>query len=407
MKILTNKFNKNLMDNSEKFLIITIFNKNDKDKENGKFEICLNEVKSIEKIKEEYKQSLGLENIDINKINLCFIDEDKDKNIINEFNDLIKYSNINSENNNLSIKLIAEMSEEKTNTNKIDNQNKANNPIYINKNNNNTYKITDDDKDRKIKELIYENEILNMICKKYKDKLKELINKYVKKNHDLKNKNRELSPKNNADGKSQKEVINNTNTKKNDINEKDKDTVYIRDIQFINIKCNKCERKNDIKIFQCMSCKDYYLCQDCFIENNNKTQRFHKHRFLYFFEIIFPKEFMEQIRKKRIDDKNYNEIIDKFNDTLINIFFDGKGNFSNKKYNMDLSHIEKLKTLCNDMNKINEDPLKYFEEYKILYINPALQKIEKEGKQKEIVTLIKEKIQLFTINLKNYSKKGK
>ena len=89
------------------FLIVTIVNKN------RKFRIQLNEMENIEKIKEICKPKLGFENIDINKINLCFIDDDKEKNIINEFNDLIEYSNINSENGNLSIELIAEISKER------------------------------------------------------------------------------------------------------------------------------------------------------------------------------------------------------------------------------------------------------------------------------------------------------
>ena len=57
------------------------------------------------------------------------------------------------------------------------------------------------------------------------------------------------------------------------------------------------------------------------------------------------------------------------------------------------------------MNRINEDPFKYFEEYKTFYINPNLKKIEKEGKQKEIILLIKEKIQLFMFNLNSYAQK--
>ena len=57
------------------------------------------------------------------------------------------------------------------------------------------------------------------------------------------------------------------------------------------------------------------------------------------------------------------------------------------------------------MNRINEDPFKYFEEYKTFYINPNLKKIEKEGKQKEIILLIEEKIQLFMLNLNSYAQK--
>mgnify|MGYP003571343112 CR=1 FL=1 len=182
------------MDNSEQVLIITILDKN----ENPITELKLNKVESIEKIKDDCKKNLGIGNIDINKINLCFIDDDKDKNIINEFEDLIVYSNI--ENNNLSIALIAEISGEKDNIK--DSQNKDNNPIHIN-NNKNSNKIIDDDTDRKINELKAEIEILNIICKKYKDKLKELIEKYEKQNRDLrnvdsKNENRELNDENNV-----------------------------------------------------------------------------------------------------------------------------------------------------------------------------------------------------------------
>ena len=162
-----------------------------------------------------------------------------------------------------------------------------------------------------------------MICKKYKDKLKELIGEYKKKIRDLKyvnslTENKELTHKNknknNINTNPQNENINNLNLKQNNINEKEKekDTLCIRDVQFINIKCHKCEKKNDINIFQCVCCENYYLCQDCYNENNDKTLCFHKHRFLYFFEIKFPKELMKKINKKRKVDKNYNEVINRF-----------------------------------------------------------------------------------------------
>jgi len=69
------------MDNSEQVLIITILDKN----ENPITELKLNKVESIEKIKDDCKKNLGIGNIDINKINLCFIDDDKDKNIMPYF----------------------------------------------------------------------------------------------------------------------------------------------------------------------------------------------------------------------------------------------------------------------------------------------------------------------------------
>ena len=161
------------MNNSEQLLIITISINN----KNDNCEIPLTEVESIEKIKEICKQKLGFESIDINKINLCFIDDDKEKIIINEFDDLIKYSNTNSE-NNLSIKLIAEIIKE--NESIIDNINKENNLNDITNNSENRNKIINDYKDRIINKLNAEIENLKMKCKEYKDIIKNLIDKYEK-----------------------------------------------------------------------------------------------------------------------------------------------------------------------------------------------------------------------------------
>jgi len=384
------------MNNSEQFLIITL-NKNNECK------IQLNEVENIEKIKEDCKQKLGFGNIDINKINLFFIDDNEDKNIINEFNDLIKYSNINSE-DNLSIELVVEISEEKESI--INNQNKENNTISINNNKKNINKIIFDDKDRKINELNAIIEKLIMKLQKYKDKLKELIDKYEKKISDLKNldpkkENRELIHEN-FTIKTPNENINNINLKSNNINTKERKSLYIEDILYINIKCNKCKKKNNKNIFQCVYCENYFLCQDCHNKNNKEAKKFHDHEYLYFFEIIFPIELMTLIKRKKEKKKVYYEVIDKFNDFLTSIFFDEDKNFSNKKYNIDIQHIENLKSLCNDMIKFNEDPFKYFEDYKQMYINPKIENIEKdekEEKQKEILISIGEKLQLIWLNL--------
>ena len=386
------------MNNSEQFLIITL-NKNKKDE----CEIHLNEVESIEKIKEDCKQKLGFGNIDINKINLFFIDDNEDRNIINEFNDLIEYSNINSE-DNLSIELVVEINEEKERI--INNQNKENNTISINNNKKNINKIIIDDKDRKINELNAIIEKLIMKLQKYKDKLKELIDKYEKKISDLKKldpkkENRELIHEN-ITIKTPNENINNINLKSNNINTKERKSLYIEDILYINIKCNKCKKKNNKNIFQCVYCENYFLCQDCHNKNNKEAKKFHDHEYLYFFEIIFPIELMTLIKRKKEKKKVYYEVIDKFNDFLTSIFFDEDKNFSNKKYNIDIQHIENLKSLCNDMIKFNEDPFKYFEDYKQMYINPKIENIEKdekEEKQKEILISIGEKLQLIWLNL--------
>ena len=387
------------MDNSEQFLMITISNEN----KNREFTIKLNEMKNIKEIKEECKQKLEFENIDINKINLCFIDGDEDKSIINEFNDLIEYSNIKSGNNNLSIELIAEINEEKYNIK--DSQNKENNPIYINKNNEKLNKNIDDDKDRIINKLKAEIEKLVMKCKKYKDQLKELIDKYEKKIHNLecgdsKKENRELIHENNniyINDYSQKENINNLNLNSNDIKKYEKKILTRQDVQFIKNKCNKCGKQNDNNIFQCVKCENYYLCPACHKENIKTNNKIHKHKF--YFEIKFPDKLMEKIKNKEKNDKEYYEVINKFNDFLNNIFFDKNGNLSKEQYIANKKNINKFKNLCNEMNKIKEDPFKYFEEYKKETINPKIENMEKEGKQEEMIFLINEKLNLISNNL--------
>ena len=364
------------MDNSEQVLIITILDKN----ENPITELKLNKVESIEKIKDHCKKNLGIGNIDINKINLCFIDDDKDKNIINEFEDLIVYSNI--ENNNLSIALIAEISGEKDNIK--DSQNKDNNPIHIN-NSKNSNKIIDDDTDRKINELKAEIDILNIICKKYKDKLKELIEKYEKQNRDLrnvdsKNENRELHDENNVT-----------------IKKKEKNLLDRQNIQFISNNCNKCGKKSDKNIFQCVKCENYYLCQACHKENSKENKRFHEHKF--YFEIKFPDDLMTIIKLKEKSEKDYYDTINKFNAFLSGIFFDKDGNLSNQKYIENKLNIKILKNLCNEMKKIKVDPLKYFENYQKQAINKKLEIIKKEGNPGEMIGLINQKLKEINNNL--------
>ena len=332
------------MNNSESFLIITILNRN------LKYEIQLNEVESLDKIKEICKQKLGLGSIDLTKINLYFIDDNKEKKIINKFNDLIEYSNKNSENDNLSIELIVEISKE--NKNIIENQNEKNNIINNIENNN---KIIDDYKDM-INKLNAEIEKLKMKCKEYESKIKKLIDKYEVKISDLikvdsKKENKELTYKNNNNINDIPEKENNNNLNPNCINKDVKKIFNTKDIKFINAECNQCKKRNYIKIFQCVSCEDYYLCQDCYYLNNINTIKFHEHKYLYFFEIIFPVDLMLLIKKEEEKDKIYNQVINKFNLLLNNIFFDENGNFSNTKYIINDSHIEELKSVLNDMDK--------------------------------------------------------
>ena len=358
------------MNNKEQLLLITILNKNEDENEHGKYEIQLNEVENIEKIKEDSKQKLGFENIDINKINFFFIDKEKDKILINEFNDLIEYSNLNNENNNLSIKLIAEISEDK---NCMDNQNIENNIKNSQKGNKNI----DDYKERMITELNFVIDKLKIKCEKYRDKIKKLTDNYEKIILGLKN----------VDSK-------NYNT---DIKKKEKKNLTRQDIQFIKNKCNNCGKQNDNNIFQCVKCGNYYLCPACHKENIKPNKNLHEH--IYFFEIKFPDKLMEKIRLKEKNDKEYYEAIDKFNDFLNGIFFDKNGNLTKQQFIANRKNIRIFKNLCNGMNNIKEDPFKYFEEYKKETINPKIESLVNEGKQEDIILLINEKLNLISNNL--------
>ena len=55
------------------------------------------------------------------------------------------------------------------------------------------------------------------------------------------------------------------------------------------------------------------------------------------------------------------------------------------------------------MEKINEDPFEYFEDYKKSFINPNIKNIERERNHKDIIPLINEKVNLLLINLMSVS----
>ena len=98
-------------------------------------------------------------------------------------------------------------------------------------------------------------------------------------------------------------------------------------------------------------------------------------------------------------DKEYYEVIDKFNDFLNVIFFEKDGNFSEKQYIVNKSNIARFRSLYYEMNKFKVDPLEYFELYKKSTINPKIESLEKEGKHETILLLINEKLNLISNNL--------
>ena len=262
---------------------------------NKGFVIPYKEGLTLEEIKKQCQTNFKLEEEDINNLILLFNDNDGGKIIINNIKEfcLLKFG-INKFNS--SIELILEINQEI----KILNSNNIFKNIMSNTNN--------DEYDKLIIEL--KNEIGNLKnkCNNYEKRIKELL---LKCQQNIKNeikKEKKLCVIENENFS-----INNLKSNQNDINKKEKKILTTKDMKFINIECNKCKKKNYIKIFQCVACENYYLCQNCHNENNIKTLRFHEHKYLYFFEIIFPVELMKLIIKKEEKVNIYNKTIEKFN----------------------------------------------------------------------------------------------
>ena len=75
------------MDDLESMIIIKVFY------ENKTFDITTNVNMSLEEIKKKFAEKIKYNDKNFDKINLWYIDEDNDKNLINNSNDLIEYSN--------------------------------------------------------------------------------------------------------------------------------------------------------------------------------------------------------------------------------------------------------------------------------------------------------------------------
>ena len=391
------------MDGKELFLKIKI------SYENNHEEIICNKEKEIEEIKKECKNKLGVNDIDINDINLWFIDEDKEKNMIYEFDDLINFSKEYIP-NYLSIDLIVEICKKYNEENYIHNDKKEENNINADK-----YEVLDNyknvikAKDKIILDLKNEIEILKFKCKKNKssaNSYKNLINYLVKISNvnsikelkkKLKKQNKE-NEENNIQIKEQNKDI--EHFKDNKLKNEKRIFLYKENFDFINKICNKCSNQNNSNIYRCAFCKDYYLCSKCLKENEKKEKQYHEH--IYFFEVIFPEKLIELIELAKNKDEKYNSIIGKFNDFLNKIFFDDNGNFSLEKYN---ANNTKLKSLVKEMKSIKESPLSYIDDYKITCLNLEMEKLKNQNKlTDQLVYLIPEKISYLKFNIEEIEK---
>ena len=166
--------------------------------------------------------------------------------------------------------------------------------------------------------------------------------------------------------------------------------IKYKDIEFIHEKCLLCKKKCENKIYKDYKKNNIYLCENCYkkeIKSQYKED---------YFEIKFPENILKlkeerKIRRKALGNK---PIID-FNNFINQIFFDKEGNFSTKEINeINDKEFSELKRIYDDMILINENPVKYFADYQVSYINKQKMKMNDNDKK-----LIDKKLELFLVNL--------
>ena len=368
--------------------IINIKQSNEKEfNEYKKLNNILNE--KIEKNKDEFEK---------NKINIKLLKEE----LINLKNVIIKL--INVENKDEIIK------EFKEKMNYLEDVKNLKNII--------------EDKDKKIKEITLEiDNIKEKYDKFYKDKIKDIIvyyeqiispseikkkingldyenfknnifnsdnkaNKLTKNNEYIIIRNNEIEIKKtnfikNKDILKQIKEINihlfnnfNINQNENKISrlKKDGKNYILSELEFINNKCNKCNKISSENNYKCVLCENYFICNNCY----KVKSKFHEHDF---FKIKYPSEINKQMKNTKKNNISYISLINKFNEILNDIFFDKDGNLSTKEIK-DFSKFN-LNQIYIDMKAKNESVFNYFSNYKMNIINQKqLKKINEEDQNK-------------------------
>ena len=245
----------------------------------------------------------------------------------------------------------------------------------------------------------YYKERINKIILYYEQTLAEIKNKLKNKINDnnIENKiNDNIHPDVKIENDFYVFNLYNSETKMplNNMNIKSKKQKYnLKNIIFINNRCQKCDCKNLESIYKCVLCDNLFLCKNCH-KNNNKN-KIHEH--IDFFEINYPNELIKQIKDNIKENKRFNNIINNYYELLRNIFFDENGNISLRS--IQDCDTQNLKQICKDMKSFNIDPINYYSEYKI-YIKNELMKNNSE----EINLAIMAKETLFLKNLEDFSK---
>ena len=315
----------------------------------------INQNKIIEKGNQKnknYKNEKKEEGNHINKIN-----ENEKKEEGNKINN-INQNEINEENN-------INQNEINEGINEINIFNKA--QTIVEKNNDKIKEKLEDINDKKLSQLI--------------DNVENNKKKKVKKEKEKKEKENIFNLLNTPEGETP--IINNK------LKENGKDYNF-ENIEFINNKCNNCKQLPKKINYKCVLCDNYFLCEAC--HKICRKNKFHEH--FDFFEIRYPNEVIKQMQEKITEATKLRKTLASFYGLLNFIFFDKKGDLLIKEFNK--NDVKSLKPICKDMKSVNADPMEYYSEYKLTFINDQLDKLNEESRE-----ILSNKIKTFFVSLED------
>ena len=355
------------------------------------FEIVSENEVTIEDIKNKCKEEFNYSDEEIKKINIWFIDEENDKNLICD-NNMIKENAQEIDDLKFLINLKVDINDNivNENYNNINLLEKEKRKSINDKDKTNFIKEQKRIHDEKINKLKKKIEFLNLRIDYYKNRIKEIISYYEKILSENILSNNKLEKSEIKNDKYNNKINKDNIIRTEDINHKEnKEKKKLKELEFINNNCNICQDKVEKKIYKCPYDYEYFLCEKCY--NNNKKKSVHEH--LDFFEIIFPKEITKKIEEKEKENKLYNVAINDFYKLLKIIFFDKNGDLLISS-SINNSEIKNLKNICKAMNTFKADPFEYFSLYQKTFINFQLNKMDEKSKAQII-----QKITQFSSNL--------
>ena len=146
-------------------------------------------------------------------------------------------------------------------------------------------------------------------------------------------------------------------------------------------KCKLCNNIYKEKIFNCILCESFYLCEGC---HKKKKKYEHEHEKEYFIEISFPNILKEII--------NYNTTLEGFNKIIVETFFDENENLNNK--NIDEFDYKSKKSIIKNFLSIYKNGSTYMKTYEKIYLEPKFKNLSEEEKN-----TVNEKIKIFNFKM--------